>query len=105
MKTVSPKGDVGSNPTPSAIKIKMYYVYILKSQRDGNSYIDYTTDLRKRFQEHQDGKVESTKPRRPMELIFYEAYKNMGDARRRERYFKTSGGKSSLRMMLRDSLK
>jgi len=83
----------------------MYYVYVLKSRLDENLYIGYTTDLRKRFQEHQSGEVASTKPRRPFELIFYEAYKSMADAKRRERYLKTSKGKASMRLMLRHSLK
>jgi putative endonuclease len=82
----------------------MYYVYVLRSQVDRKMYVGYTANLRNRLQEHQNGKVLSTRPRRPFELIFYEAYKSMEDAKRRERYPKTSPGKSSLRMMLRDSL-
>jgi putative endonuclease len=82
----------------------MYYVYVLRSHFDGKLYIDYTANLRSRLREHQSGEVISTKPRRPFELIFYEAYKNKENAKRRERYFKTGRGKSSLRMMLRDSL-
>jgi len=83
----------------------MYYVYVLKSQMDGKLYIGYTTNLKNRLQKHQYGEVLSTSPRRPFELIFYEGYKTMEDAKRREGYLKTSKGKSSLRMMLRDSLK
>ena len=83
----------------------MYYVYILRSKCDGNLYIGYTTDLKKRFQEHQAGKVVSTKPRRPLGLVFYEGYKSMADVNRREKYLKTSKGKSFLQLMLRDSLK
>ncbi len=90
---------------PSTLQIFMYYVYILKSLKDGKLYIGYTTDLRKRFKEHQGGEVISTKPRRPFELIFYEAYKRMKDAKRRERYFKTDKGKSTIRIMLQESLK
>jgi putative endonuclease len=82
----------------------MYYVYVLKSQVDGKMYIGYTKNLRNRLREHQDGEVMSTRPRRPLELIFYEGYKSMEDAKRREGYLKTSQGKSSLRLMLRDSL-
>jgi putative endonuclease len=82
----------------------MYYVYVLKSDRDGHLYIGYTKDLRKRFQDHQNGKVPSTKSRIPLELVFYEGYKAMADAKRREKYLKTSKGKSSLRLMLRNSL-
>lgn len=83
----------------------MYYVYILSSFKDKLLYIGYTTDLKKRFNEHQKGLVKPTKPRRPFELIFYEAYKSMVDAKRREKYFKTAKGKSTLRMMLQDTLK
>jgi len=83
----------------------MYYVYVLRSQRDGKLYIGYTTNLMKRMQEHNHGEVTSTKSRRPLELIFYEGYKSMEDAKRREQYFKTTKGKSSLNMMLRNSLK
>jgi len=83
----------------------MYYVYILKSRVDEKLYVGYTTDLRNRLQKHQRGEVISTKARRPLDLVFYEGYKSMADAKRREKYFKTSKGKSSLQMMLRDSLK
>jgi putative endonuclease len=78
----------------------MYYVYILKSKKDNKLYIGYSTNLKRRFSEHQKGLVISTKPRRPFELIFYEAYKSMKDAKRREMYFKTSKGKTSLKTML-----
>ena len=64
----------------------MYYVYVLKSQADRKLYVGYTTDLRERLQKHQNGEVTSTKFRRPFELIFYEGYKSMKDAKRRERY-------------------
>jgi putative endonuclease len=83
----------------------MFYVYVLKSLLDGKLYIGYTNNLRERIQQHKSGGVISTKHRRPFDLIFYEGYKDMEDARRRERYFKTSKGKSSLRIMLKNSLK
>ncbi|MBI2644314.1 MAG: GIY-YIG nuclease family protein [Candidatus Wildermuthbacteria bacterium] len=66
----------------------MYYVYILKSLRDGLLYTGYTTDLRKRFARHQSGEVISTRSRRPLQIIFYEAYKDKRDAKRREIYLK-----------------
>ncbi|MCH7605087.1 GIY-YIG nuclease family protein [Patescibacteria group bacterium] len=74
----------------------MYYVYVLKSRKDDRLYIGYTTDLQKRYKKHQNGEVISTKHRRPVELIFYEAYRGINDAKRREKYFKTDKGKSSL---------
>lgn len=62
----------------------MNYTYILKSKKDSQLYLGSTTDLRKRFKEHNDGKVFSTKARRPFEIVYYEAYKSKKDARNRE---------------------
>jgi len=77
---------------------------VLKSQKDKRLYIGYSSDLRNRLNKHNNGEVESTKHRRPLELIFYEAFKNKKDAQRREKYFKTDKGKSSLRQILRFSI-
>jgi putative endonuclease len=82
-----------------------YYVYVLRSLKDNKLYTGYTADLRKRFKEHQEGMVTSTKLRTPFELIFYEAYKNKYDAIRREKYFKTSKGKNTLTQMLKEFLR
>lgn len=62
----------------------MFYVYILKSKKDFQFYTGSTIDLRIRFNEHNEGKVFSTKNRRPFEIIYYEAYKSERDARKRE---------------------
>ncbi|KKR86354.1 MAG: GIY-YIG catalytic domain protein [Candidatus Curtissbacteria bacterium GW2011_GWA1_41_11] len=53
-----------------------YYVYILQSQKDNSFYIGYTTDLIKRFKQHNNGESQSTKPFRPYKLLFYEAFLN-----------------------------
>jgi len=82
-----------------------YYVYVLLSLKDKKFYIGYTSDLKRRLQEHKRGKNISTKPRRPLKLIYYEAHLSKKDAQRRERYFKTSKGKSTLRQIVRDSTK
>jgi len=62
----------------------MFYVYILKSLKDQKLYFGSTNDLRKRFREHNSGKVFSTKYRKPFKLIYYEAYSIEKDARHRE---------------------
>lgn len=62
----------------------MHYVYVLKSEKDGQMYIGSTSDVQKRLAEHNGGMVFSTKPRRPFELVYYEAYKSEQDARVRE---------------------
>ncbi len=82
----------------------MYYVYVL-SCSDGNFYTGFTKDLRSRYSEHEKGNVASTKPRLPIKLLFYEAYENKYDALRREKYLKSSKGKTTLRQMLRETIK
>ena len=82
----------------------MYYVYVLYSQVDGGFYTGSTPDLKRRFSEHCNGKVTSTKSRRPVELVYYEAGLEKSDAVRREKYLKTGMGKRYLRNRLEASL-
>ena len=79
----------------------MYFVYVLLCG-DGNHYTGYTTDVAERLRCHQNREVFSTKGRQPVELIFYEAFVHMADAKRREMYLKTSAGKRALKIMLRE---
>ena len=83
----------------------MYYVYVLKSKKKLDQlYIGYSANLKNRLREHNDGKSSATKPYLPWELIFYESYKSMKDAKRREMYLKTTKGRKALRLMLSESL-
>ena len=66
----------------------MFYTYIIQSTKDKRFYTGSTGDLRKRLNEHNTGKVFSTKNRGPFELIYYEACLNEQDARAREKYLK-----------------
>ena len=79
----------------------MFYVYILKSERDGKLYYGFTSDLKARVKEHNDGKVKSTKYRIPLKLIYYEAYTDQEIAASREKQIKNSG---KIRMNLRKRL-
>lgn len=70
----------------------MYYVYLIKSQRNKNwKYIGSTNDLKRRFNEHQNGEVFTTKNYCPFELIYYEAFLSEKDARNREKQLKYFG--------------
>lgn len=71
----------------------MFYVYVLHSEKDKNLYTGFTHDLKKRLEKHNQGKVESTKDRHPLKLIYYEACLNQQDATHRESYLKTTYGK------------
>jgi len=81
--------------------IILFYVYVLESLKDNKRYIGYTTNLKKRLEEHLTGKSFSTKSRLPMKLIYFEACTNQQDAERREEYFKTTRGRRSLAKRLK----
>ena len=81
-----------------------YYVYVLQSKKDGNFYAGFTSDLTRRMQEHHQGKNISTSKRLPVELIYFEGHKSKEDTLRRESYFKTTKGKTTLKQILRNHL-
>ena len=66
----------------------MFFVYILKSKKDGKLYLGYTKDLKKRLREHNLGLVRSTKSRIPFYLVYYESYLSKTDAIKREHNLK-----------------
>jgi len=66
----------------------MFYVYVLKSSKDGNLYTGYSNDLKERLAEHSKGYVKSTRNRGPLMLVYYESYSSEKDARERERQLK-----------------
>ena len=82
----------------------MYYTYVLRSKKDGNFYMGFSEDLKGRFEEHYRGAVVSTKNRRPLQLVYYEACQDQRDARHREQYLKTYHGKMFLRNRLKSYL-
>jgi len=79
-----------------------YYVYVLRSKKTKGLYIGFTTDLKKRLEEHNRGQVFSTKPYLPWQLIYYEAMLNQDDAKRREKYLKTNQGARMLKRKLKE---
>ena len=79
------------------------FVYILLLA-NRQLYTGFTTDISRRLNEHLSGSVESTRHRRPLRMIHYEAYELESDARRREHFLKTTEGKRLLRRQIRDVL-
>ena len=66
----------------------MNYVYILRCA-DGTLYCGWTTDLEARLATHNSGKgAKYTRSRRPVELVYSEAYKDRHDALSREWHIK-----------------
>ena len=84
----------------------MYYVYVLQSLKKTDwLYKGSTSDLKRRFKEHNSGKNFSTAPYVPFKLIYYEAYLLKSDAEAREKYLKTSMGKRVLKKQLPNFIK
>lgn len=75
----------------------MWYVYIIKSKKEKFTYIGSTNDLRRRFAEHNNYEVQSTKHFAPFEIEVYVAVKTESKARELEKYFKTGSGKAILK--------
>ena len=83
----------------------LYYTYILFSEKDEKLYHGYTNDLKLRIEQHNKGLVTSTKYRRPLKLIYFEACLNKKDALRREKYFKTYYGSMYIKKRLKEYFK
>ena len=83
--------------------MKFFFTYVLQSLKDYNLYSGFTNNLKSRIEQHNKGQVESTKHRRPLKLIYFEACLNKDDALKREKYFKTHYGKMFLRKGLLNS--
>jgi putative endonuclease len=82
----------------------MYYTYVLQSLKDGQFYAGFAEDLKLRFEHHSKGRIESTRQRRPLKLIYCEACLHIEDAMRRERYFKTYHGRMFVKRRLKSYL-
>ncbi|MAF20089.1 MAG: excinuclease ABC subunit C [Parcubacteria group bacterium] len=81
----------------------MYYVYFLLLNNN-TIYKGFSDNLKRRYKEHENGKVKSTRNRRPLKLIGYEAYIEKSDAKRREKFLKTNEGKKLFYRQYRDVL-
>ncbi len=81
----------------------MQTVYVLKSLKDNELYIGCTSNLNNRVLYHNQGRVKSTKNRRPLELVYNENYDNIYEAFRVERRYKTAKGKSELKKKMASS--
>lgn len=82
----------------------MYYTYVLKSEKDNKFYVGFTKDIKLRFEKHSKGQVESTRDRRPLNLIYYEGCLSQADATKREKYVKTYPGKMFIKKRLKSYL-
>ena len=79
----------------------MIYTYLIESTKDNRWYTGFAHDLRKRFKQHNENRVQSTKGRGPFKLIYYEDCLNVMDAVEREKYLKSGMGKRYIKNRLK----
>ncbi len=78
----------------------MYYVYVVKSEKDGRLYKGLTDNLEKRLKQHNLGQNKSTKGFMPWKMVYYEEFQTREEARIREKYFKSGKGREFLKLKL-----
>ena len=78
----------------------MYYVYVIKSEKNGKNYIGYTEDLEIRLLSHNQGKVRSTKAYKPYKLLYKEEFSDKTTARKRELFLKSGRGRDFIKSIL-----
>lgn len=85
---------------------RMFYTYVLKSEKNARLYVGSTDNLKRRFDEHNQGiGGVYTKNNRPFVLVYYEAYLSYKDARLSEKFYKTGYGREILKDKLINYLK
>ncbi len=75
----------------------MFYVYVLKSEKNNRFYIGSTNNLERRVKEHNSGQSTYTRSTRPFRLIYQEEFSNLSEARKRERQLKGGQGREWLK--------
>lgn len=84
----------------------MFYTYILRSSKSKIFYYGYTSDLRKRFRDHNSGLSVATKPHVPWKLVFYAAFETEKQAKDFELYLKSGSGKAfAYKRLVNEALK
>ena len=78
-----------------------YYVYVLRSEKDGRLYKGFSSRLKDRIEEHNSGKTNSTKGYRPWELVYFEIFETQKEALAREKYLKSGAGREFLKNKIR----
>ena len=78
-------------------RLLIYTVYVLRSLKDGKQYTGCTTDLKRRLAEHNAGKTESTRRRRPFVVLHTEEFEDKVGAENREKFLKSGRGREELK--------
>lgn len=88
-----------SKETPAALT---WQVYILLCS-DNSLYTGITTDIKKRFQQHVDGRgAKYFRGRQPLQVVYLEAEHSRASASRREAFIKGLNREGKERLLLNE---
>ncbi len=82
----------------------MIYLYVIKSEVNGDLYVGICKNVDSRLKDHSVGKNRYTKGLRPWMLMFVEEYNNWADARVKEKYYKSGVGKEELKNKIKNRI-
>lgn len=80
-----------------------FVTYILDSSSNRKTYVGHTSNFNQRFFEHNAGKVKAARAYKPWKLLYKEIFLTLKEAKDRERYWKTGGGRRKLRKIIEGS--
>ena len=78
----------------------MFYTYVLINKDSHKTYTGHTRDLEKRIKEHNDGLVKSSKKYRPYQVLLFEKFDTINEAKKREMYYKNFRGRQKLKEVI-----
>jgi len=78
----------------------MYYVYILLNEAKTRTYTGVAQDVNERLSMHNAGKVKSSSPYRPYNVIHTESFETLSEAQQKEKFYKSTTGRRRLKKML-----
>jgi putative endonuclease len=81
--------------------MKKFFIYALYSEKYKQFYIGHTDDLKRRFEQHNKGRVNSTKPYRPYKIIYFEEVDTKAEAVKREKELKLTKGRRFLKQFIK----
>ena len=83
--------------------IMSYYVYIIRSDKDGSYYVGSTQDIGARLARHNQGRSNYTRNRGPWEVVYFEEYSRRADAVKREKAIKNRKRRDYIESLVRAS--
>ena len=78
----------------------MYHVYFLLNEVKTRTYTGVSDNVEARLQEHNKGRVKSSRLYRPYRVIYTEEFETLSEARQRERFYKSTTGRRRLKEIL-----